>query len=152
MMNSLRTHASPAPHRTWRAGAAVVGAMAFVLAGQVAPAAVAAGCAGSSMYVSAHEDDTFLFMAPDLLHGIQAGGCVQTVFVTAGDANRDETYWSGREDGAKASYATMAGQPDSWLDSSTSVLGHEVRVSRLAGDPDVSLVFLRLPDGAGVAG
>ncbi len=118
----------------------------------LAPPALASGCARSTMYVSAHEDDSFLFMSPDLLDDVRAGSCVQTVFVTAGDANRDASYWSGREDGAKAAYASMAGAADQWQDTTQSVAGHQVRVSRLAADPDISLVFLRLPEGASLTG
>ncbi len=37
------------------------------------------------MAVVAHQDDSLLFLSPDLLHDIQAGDCVTTVYVTAGD-------------------------------------------------------------------
>lgn len=110
------------------------------------------GCAGTSMYVVAHQDDTLLFTNPALLHDVQAGLCVRTVFVTAGDANQGEVYWAGREDGAKAGYAALAGVPNSWTVGSLDVAGKQVRVETLSGSPGVSLVFMRLPKGAGVAG
>ena len=42
---------------------------------------------GAVLDIVAHEDDDLLFLSPDVLHDIAAGRCVQTVFVTAGDAN-----------------------------------------------------------------
>ena len=38
------------------------------------------------MQIVAHEDDDLLFMNPDLEHAIDAGSCVRTIYVTAGDA------------------------------------------------------------------
>lgn len=67
--------------------------------------AFAAGCSlGSTLNVVAHEDDDLLFLSPDLLHNIQAGRCVRTVFVTAGDSGAGAGYWQGREAGSKAAY------------------------------------------------
>ena len=52
-------------------------------------ALTAANCpAGDSMYVVAHEDDSILFQNPDLQRDISNGRCVQTIFLTAGDADR----------------------------------------------------------------
>lgn len=53
---------------------------------------------GAVFNVVAHQDDDLLFLSPDLLHDVQANRCVRTVFVTAGDAGRDATYWGGREE------------------------------------------------------
>src|ERR1700694_2302046 len=41
---------------------------------------------GTTLNIVAHEDDDLLFLSPDLLHAIQAGRAVRTVFVTAGDS------------------------------------------------------------------
>src|SRR5215475_11483965 len=54
---------------------------------RLASAAVAEPeCNGRSMNIVAHEDDDLLFLSPDLIHDIQSGRCVRTIFVTAGDA------------------------------------------------------------------
>src|SRR5262245_24302675 len=75
-----------------------------------APAGADPACpAGRTLTIVAHEDDDLLFTSPDLLAAIQAGRCVRTIFVTAGDAGAASWYWSGREDGARAAYAQMIG-------------------------------------------
>lgn len=100
------------------------------------------------MNVVAHEDDDILFLSPDLLHDIQMGRCVRTVFVTAGDDNRGGGYADDRITGAQAAYATMAGAPSEWSNSETSVSGHRVTIHTLQGAPRLTLVFLNLPDGS----
>ena len=137
-----------------RLGQAFLALVLAVSSMVLAPSSATAdpGCAGTSMYVVAHQDDTLLFTNPALLHDVQAGLCVRTVFVTAGDANQGEVYWAGREEGARAGYAALAGVPNSWTVGSLDVAGKQVRVETLSGSPAVSLVFMRLPEGAGVAG
>src|SRR5882757_7338193 len=72
--------------------------------------AFAAACPlGATFNVVAHEDDDILFLSPDLLHAVQAGRCVRTVFVTAGDAGAGPGYWQDREAGSKAAYIQMTG-------------------------------------------
>ena len=100
------------------------------------------------MYFVAHQDDTLLFQSPALLQDIQSGRCVRTVFVTAGDAGRPASYWEGREEGVEAAYAQMAGVNDDWSASQISADGHLIRLETLDGDPDVSVVFMRLPGGS----
>jgi LmbE family N-acetylglucosaminyl deacetylase len=100
------------------------------------------------MSIVAHEDDDILFLSPDLLHDIQSGRCVRTVFVTAGDDNRGLAYAEDRVIGAKAAYASMAGVPSGWSTSELFVSGHRVTVHTLQEAPRLTLVFLRLPDGA----
>jgi LmbE family N-acetylglucosaminyl deacetylase len=95
----------------------------------------------------AHQDDDLLFMSPDLLRDVQAGRCVRTVYVTAGDAGEGSGYWMGREAGVRAAYARMADVSDDWRDESVDVRGHQVALQVLEGRPSVSLAFLRLPDG-----
>ena len=104
-------------------------------------------CQGGAMQVVAHEDDDLLFLSPDLLHDVQAGRCVRTVVVTAGDAAQGTAYWHGREAGSRAAYARMAGVPDVWTTTDAGVPGHPVPLLTLTADPRVSLEFLRLPDG-----
>jgi L,D-peptidoglycan transpeptidase YkuD (ErfK/YbiS/YcfS/YnhG family)/LmbE family N-acetylglucosaminyl deacetylase len=103
--------------------------------------------AGTTLLVSAHEDDDLLFMSPDVIHEIRAGRCVRTVYVTAGDDNLSESYWRGREAGVQAAYAVMAGVRDSWTTSDAGLPGRSVPVVTLTDAPRVSLEFLRVPDG-----
>ncbi len=104
-------------------------------------------CVGGAMQVVAHEDDDLIFQNPDILHDIDAGRCVRTVFVTAGDAAQGELYWKSRENGSRAAYARMAGVANTWTTTDAGVPGHAVRLQTLIGAPQVSLVFMRLPDG-----
>lgn len=106
--------------------------------------------AGSAAVLNfvAHPDDDLLFLSPDLLHAIRAGGNVRTVYVTAGDAGlHASSYWQDRESGVRAAYAEMAGVANSWTQSDAGVAGHSIPVFALAGRPNVSLAFMRLPDG-----
>jgi len=119
-------------------------------AGSLAPAARAAGstgCASADMYVVAHQDDSLLFQSPALLQDIQSGDCVRTIFLTAGDNGRDQSYWSLRERGVEAAYADMAGVANSWATSTLTADGHPISLATLVGRPNVSLLFMRLPDG-----
>lgn len=127
-------------------------ALALACAGALllaqAPRALAAGpCVGKVMYFAAHQDDTLLFQSPALLEDIQANKCVQTVFLTAGDAGRPASYWEGRELGAEVAYAQMAGVASSWTHSEPTFEGHKLHVENLDGQPGVSIVSMRLPDG-----
>lgn len=104
-------------------------------------------CGDGVMHVVAHADDDLLFMSPDLLRDVRNGRCVLTVFVTAGDAGRDASYWQNREAGARAAYASMAEVNNHWRDGSTTILGHPIAMQVLEDKPTVTLAFLRLPDG-----
>ncbi len=128
--------------------AAAVAVAAVLLPAPPAVRADLAGCpSGTTLLVPAHPDDDLLFMSPDLLHEIRAGRCVRTLYLTAGDANLDRSYWSGREAGVEAAYAAMAGERNRWESSETVLAAHPVQVRTLVDDPRVSLAFLRLPDG-----
>jgi hypothetical protein len=129
----------------------VMAILAVVMAlGAFAPVeeARAATCSTSNVIIVAHEDDDLLFLNPDDVHAIKGGQCVRTVFVTAGDAGQGQSYWSGREAGARAAYAQMAGVPNSWSQSDAGLSGHPAPLYTLNSAPNVSLIFLRLPDGA----
>jgi LmbE family N-acetylglucosaminyl deacetylase len=102
---------------------------------------------GSILNIVAHEDDDILFMNPTIENDIAAGMCVHSVYVTAGDDGQPSSYWELREQGPDAAYATMAGLPDNWQDSTTTLNGHPMQVHTLEGLPSLSLIFLRLPDG-----
>lgn len=123
--------------------------IAYDLTGSASTAAAQSrDCGGDAvLHVVAHTDDDLLFMSPDLLNDVRGQRCVRTVFVTAGDAGNDASYWGGREAGARAAYASMAGVGDRWRDAGTTVQGHPITIQVLEDKPSVSLVFLRLPDG-----
>ncbi|HSX06779.1 MAG TPA: PIG-L family deacetylase [Candidatus Saccharimonadia bacterium] len=97
----------------------------------------------------AHQDDDLLFMNPDHLQVLRGGGCLRTVYLTAGDDGWGSTYWLAREKGAEAAYDTMAGHGSSlWIERYILVNGHEyIRMASPRGKPGISLIFVRLPDG-----
>lgn len=105
-------------------------------------------CGGAVMSIVAHEDDDLIFQSPDLLHDVQAGRRVGVVYVTAGDAGNARSWWSKREGGPRAAYARMAGVADVWATPGLTVAGRSLRMQTLVQAPNVSLVFLRLPDGS----
>jgi hypothetical protein len=90
------------------AGLAIVFVAVLSLLGSTS-ARAAEGCSATSLYVAAHQDDTLLFQSPNLIGDVQSNHCVRTIFVTAGDDGKEQPYWLGREEGAQAAYAQMAG-------------------------------------------
>jgi hypothetical protein len=107
-------------------------------------------CSGKTIFsIVAHEDDDLLFMNPDHLTDIQNGDCMRTIYLTAGDAGLGSQYWLGREQGAEAAYDTMAGLGHPvWIERSVSINDHEyVRMDSPRGNPNITLIFVRLPDG-----
>ena len=127
-------------------GPAGGGAARLVAAHESPPARICP--TGRMLNIVAHEDDDLLFLSPDLLHDIHAGKCVRTIFVTAGNDGKGPAYWrQGREAGSRAAYAEMAGVRDAWTQDHIRVNGHRIVMFKLSGDPRVSLIFLRLPDG-----
>ena len=123
--------------------------MPFFVAGarELRAPAASAATLGATLTIVAHEDDDLLFMSPDLLHAIQARLPVRTVYVTAGDDGMSASYWLTREAGPKAAYALMAGTANSWTMSDAGVPGHPVPLLTLTGSPNISLAYMRLPDG-----
>jgi LmbE family N-acetylglucosaminyl deacetylase len=127
---------------------AMTASLALLVSLSGTASAATAGCPnGATMAVVAHEDDSILFLSPDLLHDITTGRCVRTVFVTAGDDGQGATYWQSREKGAEAAYANMAGVANTWTQTDAGIAGHPMPVFTLSGNSKVSLVFMRLPDG-----
>jgi LmbE family N-acetylglucosaminyl deacetylase len=105
-------------------------------------------CYSRILQVVAHEDDDLLFMNPDLIHSLNSGACMQTVYLTAGDAGQTPGYWLGREQGAEAAYAKMLGVPMDWQTNQVKISDHyTVNVATLKQAPAVSLIFVRLADG-----
>src|SRR3546814_8179387 len=68
-----------------------------------------------------HQDDDLLFMNPDIESAIDAGGCVQVVYLTASERGEGEPYMLGRERGVRAAYAYMAQVADQWTKDSVAV-------------------------------
>jgi LmbE family N-acetylglucosaminyl deacetylase len=102
---------------------------------------------GPTLTIVAHEDDDLIFISPALLHAIQAGATVRTVYLTAGDDGMSASYWMTREEGPRAAYALMAGKANLWTQSDAGVPGHPIPLFTLSGSPNISLAYLRLPDG-----
>ena len=111
------------------------------------PQAPASAAPGPILNVVAHEDDDLLFLSPDLLHAVQGGGKVRTIFVTASDDGRSASYWQSLEKGSQAAYAKMAGVANSWTKTDAGIAGHPMPLYTLSGNPNISLIFMRLPDG-----
>ena len=124
----------------------------LVVAGAAAQRASAASTPdaspqGPTMAIVAHEDDDLLFTSPGVLHAIQSGSPVRTVYLTAGDDGMPASYWMTREEGPRAAYALMAGAANTWTQSDAGVPGHPIPLFTLSGKPNISLVYMRLPDG-----
>ncbi len=104
----------------------------------------------SNMLIVAHEDDDILFINRDLTAALAANEAVTTVFVTAGDAGRNGAYWQGREDGARAAYASLTGETE-WINTTANIVigctSFQIATSYLADRPEVRLYFLRVADG-----
>src|SRR4029453_1764663 len=104
-------------------------------------------CLGGALTIVAHPDDDLLFFNPHILRDIEAGRCARTVFVTAGGAGEGPSSWGSLEDGIPATYAQMAGVPDTWTTADAGVTAGAISVHTLTDAPHVSVVFLRIPDG-----
>jgi len=104
----------------------------------------------SVMNIVAHEDDDILFINPDLMHDIQAGYCVRSVYLTAGDAGQGQSYWLSREQGSEAAYDTMLGISLNtlWVQRIIELSNHEfLAIANPEGYTKISLIFMHLPDG-----
>ena len=117
---------------------------------RVVPVVVPASCtsANSSMDVVAHEDDDILFMDPVTPTDVAAGRCLTTVYLTAGDDGRSASYWQGREDGAMAAHAELAGVHSSWTTTRLRTASGQAAVSCTLDGTGIRLIFLRLPTGS----
>lgn len=93
-----------------------------------------------------HMDDDLLFMNPDLANAIQAGGCVQVVYLTASERKDGLDYMYSRERGVRAAYAYMAGQPDEWDEERLALGRYSLAHFTLRGNPRIQLSHLRLQD------
>ena len=94
-------------------------------------------------YVGAHQDDWQFFMGDHAARSLLAGNKVLFVYLTAGDAGRDSTYWTTRERAANASIDTLV-RVGSWSCGTHTVSSHPIK--RCTKANTVSY-YLRLPDG-----
>src|ERR1035438_5682650 len=99
------------------------------------------------MYIVAHPDDSLLYQSPSLLQSIQSNNSVCTVYLTAGDHGLGENYWGAREVGIEAAYAQMVGVANSWTASTLTIGNSQIVLETLDAQPNITLVFMRLPDG-----
>jgi len=99
------------------------------------------------LFIVAHEDDDLLFTSPDIATRIQSGDNVRTVFLTAGDAGLGLPYWLNREAGIQDAYAQMAGVANAWTASDRPIGDKLIRIYTHDAAPNISVAFLRLPDG-----
>ncbi|KAA8646984.1 uncharacterized protein ATNIH1004_005663 [Aspergillus tanneri] len=108
---------------------------------------VAAQVSAKTLNIVAHQDDDLLFLSPDLLHNVHGNEPLRTIFLTAGDAGNDAAYWTRRQEGSMAAYAMMAGVPNEWTPEDAGYDNVHIPMFTLEGKPDISLVYLQLPDG-----
>lgn len=100
------------------------------------------------LQVAAHPDDDLLFFSPDLIHDIQAGSCIRTVYVTAGDSGADSHYWRERQAGIREAYNTMLGHEYEWGGRSVRLSsGQQIQIDTPSGNTQITLIFMNLPDG-----
>jgi hypothetical protein len=99
------------------------------------------------MYIVAHPDDSLIFQSPSLLQNIQNGLNVLTVHLTAGDDGMGESYWGDRELGIEAAYALMAGADNNWTTSALTVGSRQIVLDTLTTKSNITVAFMRLPDG-----
>ncbi|MCR2765182.1 PIG-L family deacetylase [Microbacterium sp. zg.B48] len=113
----------------------------------VSPADTACATA-VTMSIWAHYDDDLIFGNPTLQDAITGGDCIRSVFLTASDAGRGTDYSKGRELGILRAYNTMRGQQGFWAERPVTLLSGAV-LSQWSpeDDPDITVAFLRLPDG-----
>jgi LmbE family N-acetylglucosaminyl deacetylase len=95
--------------------------------------------------IVAHQDDDLLFMQPDLLETVRAGGGITSVYVTAGNGKKDYDKAEIRYEGLMAAYGDAA-NANAWTCGWIDVAGHTAEHCRLP-ERNVSLVFLAYPDG-----
>lgn len=104
--------------------------------------------AGTLLTVWAHYDDDLVFGNPTILEALDAGQCLRNLYLTGSDAGKDLDYAYAREDGLRDAYNLMLGAPLEWEQRTVTLVdGLTATMSRPIGDPRVTLLFLRLPDG-----
>lgn len=104
-------------------------------------------CHGSrDLVVVGHMDDDLLFMNPDLSHSIQAGACMQVLYLTASERKGGLEYMYSREQGVRAAYAYMAGLVNEWQQTRVMIGSASITQFSLQARPGIQLSHLRLQD------
>lgn len=85
-------------------------------------------------------------MNPDIESTIDAGGCVQVVYLTASERGEGEGYMLGRERGVRAAYAHMAQEPNIWAEDFAAIGARRLARFTLYGNKRVKLLHMRLKD------
>lgn len=93
-----------------------------------------------------HQDDDLLFMNPDIESAVDAGGCLQLVYLTASERGEGAGYMLGRERGVQAAYAYMAQVADIWKEGASLFGARHLTRFTLNGQPRISLLAMRLED------
>ncbi|KAF9887695.1 hypothetical protein FE257_009648 [Aspergillus nanangensis] len=100
-----------------------------------------------TLNIVAHQDDDLLFLNPSIQHAIQSGLPTRTLFLTAGDAGQDPSYWNSRQSGSLTAYAQMANAANEWIVSDAGIANVPIPIYTLKHNPSISLGYLHLPDG-----
>lgn len=105
--------------------------------------------AGTSLNIVAHEDDDLIYVNPKIQQDINAGRCVETIFVTAGEGghNPAQPYWESREAGMDEAYKFMIGSAAMNANQNITIASHTASLHTFTTTDKVSMVFLHLPDG-----
>ena len=107
-----------------------------------------ANCHGRSLVtVVAHMDDDLFFVDPAISTAARAGACVTTVFVIGGSSGAGFDHVPTRELASMTAYARMFGVASTWTSDLISVGDVRLKRASLATQPNLSLVFMRLPGG-----
>ncbi len=85
-------------------------------------------------------------MNPDIESTIEAGGCVEIVYLTASERGEGEHYMLGRERGVRAAYAYMAQEPNIWVEDFAAFGSRRLARFTLNGNKRVRLLHMRLTD------
>lgn len=100
-----------------------------------------------SIYLIAHQDDSILFMEPQLSTDLVDVNCRTIVIhVTAGDAGIDDTYWQARETAAVDSVVFRLSENGA-VQQSTGMQMLSGKSFRQDEINHMAMYFLRLPDG-----
>ncbi len=102
----------------------------------------------TSVYISAHQDDWQLFVGDYAYNDILDDG-TETVFIyiTAGDAGKDNTFWRSREEAALASVEFILNATQDSIERTEffhSINSHSIKCYQLN---NIKNYFFRLPDG-----
>ena len=99
-----------------------------------------------AFYITAHEDDWQIFMGDHAHKDILEADEVIFIYITAGEAGKDETFWNAREQGALNSIAWTLNDSSPIESFGLNFNNNQVVQTIIA---HTKSYFLRLPDGNG---